>query len=74
MIDIPSRKAAIAGDGEAIMACTYTKDVGLYVAALLDTPAQKWPRDAICVGERITANEFVKLAGKLLSKEPLVPD
>lgn len=29
MIDIPFRKAAVAGDGDAIMACIYTKDVGL---------------------------------------------
>ena len=41
-----------------------------YVASLLDTPAQKWPRDAACIGELISANELVKLAEKVLGRKP----
>lgn len=68
MIDIPHQKAAIAGDGNALMACTFSKDVGYYVAALLDTPAEMWPKDAICVGERLSANSLLQMAEKVTGK------
>ncbi|KAF1851632.1 phosphoserine aminotransferase [Cucurbitaria berberidis CBS 394.84] len=60
--DILAAKAAIPGDGKAKIAFTFTRDIGLYVGALLGLPAEKWPRDAICTGTPISSNELVELA------------
>ena len=65
IVDIAFARAAIPGDGKAKVAFTFAHDVGLYVAALLDLPTEKWPRDAICVGTLISSNDLIELAEEI---------
>lgn len=59
-IDMPGNAAAIPGSGNTPSAFTHTKDVGKFVAAALDL--DKWEPDTFIVGDKVTFNEFVKLA------------
>ncbi|KAM0330847.1 hypothetical protein ACHAQA_003802 [Verticillium albo-atrum] len=60
VVDIPNKTAAIPGDGNTPVAFTHTTDVGKFVAALVD--ADKWDAESTIVGDKVTWNEFVKLA------------
>ncbi|TLD30927.1 hypothetical protein PspLS_02233 [Pyricularia sp. CBS 133598] len=59
-IDLANKKAAIPGDGNALMTFTYTFDVAKFVVASLDLP--KWDELLYCYGEKITWNEFLRQA------------
>ncbi|KAI0842316.1 hypothetical protein F5Y06DRAFT_124498 [Hypoxylon sp. FL0890] len=60
VLDIGAAKAAIPGSGNVPGVFTYTQDIGKFVAALLTLP--KWEKESYIVGEKITWNEFLKLA------------
>ncbi|KAH9430055.1 hypothetical protein MCOR02_009777 [Pyricularia oryzae] len=62
-IDIANKKAAIPGDGNALMTFTYTFDVARFVVASLDLP--KWDELLYCYGEKLTWNEFLRQAGEV---------
>jgi nucleoside-diphosphate-sugar epimerase len=68
VVDVAHKAAAIPGDGNTPVAFTHTSDIARYVAALLDE--KKWDIESTIVGDKVTWNEFVKLAeaaqGKLL--------
>ncbi|KAM5343777.1 hypothetical protein ACJ41O_012314 [Fusarium nematophilum] len=55
-----NKHAAIPGDGKQNMTFTYTKDVAKFVAAALDLP--KWETNTYIIGDKMTWEEFVKLA------------
>ncbi|CAI0646257.1 hypothetical protein K4K49_000784 [Colletotrichum sp. SAR 10_70] len=59
-IDIPNDSAAIPGSGNVPSAFTHTRDVAKFVAAALDL--KKWDNDLYIVGDKVTWNEFLKLA------------
>ncbi|KAK0639201.1 hypothetical protein B0T16DRAFT_422617 [Cercophora newfieldiana] len=59
-IDIPNNAAAIPGTGEVPAVFTHTMDVAKFVAASLDLP--KWERAMWVYGDRVTWNQFLKLA------------
>ncbi|EQB46795.1 hypothetical protein CGLO_14137 [Colletotrichum gloeosporioides Cg-14] len=59
-IDIPNVSAAIPGSGNVPSAFTHTRDVAKFVAAALDL--KKWDNDLYIVGDKVTWNEFLKLA------------
>jgi len=59
-VDIANGAAAIPGSGETPIVFTHTFDVAKYVAASLDLP--KWPERSIIIGDKVTWNQFVKLA------------
>ncbi|KAH0424289.1 nmra-like family protein [Colletotrichum camelliae] len=59
-IDIPNDSAAIPGSGNVRSAFTHTRDVAKFVAAALDL--KKWDNDLFIVGDKVTWNEFLKLA------------
>ncbi|KAK2751980.1 nmra-like family protein [Colletotrichum kahawae] len=59
-IDIPNDSAAIPGSGNVPSAFTHTRDVAKFVAAALDL--KKWDNDLFIVGDKVTWNEFLKLA------------
>lgn len=59
-LDIPNRSAAIPGSGDAYAHFTHTSDVAKFVAASLDLP--KWDKETFIYGDRITWNQFVKMA------------
>ncbi|KAM5386477.1 hypothetical protein ACJZ2D_000440 [Fusarium nematophilum] len=60
VVDMANKHAAIPGDGKQNMTFTYTKDVAKFVAAALDLP--KWETNTYIIGDKMTWEEFVKLA------------
>lgn len=59
-VDIASRKAAVPGTGNEVIALTYSYDVAKFVSAFLNLPM--WEEVTYCYGEKTTWNEFVKVA------------
>jgi nucleoside-diphosphate-sugar epimerase len=59
-IDVANDMAAIPGDGNATVELVHTSDVGKFVAASLEL--DKWDRVSYVIGDRVTWNEFLKLA------------
>jgi hypothetical protein len=59
-VDIASKKAAIPGTGEEVIAFTYSYDVAKFVAAFLDVSG--WKETTYCYGEKTTWNAFVNVA------------
>ncbi|EKG10250.1 NmrA-like protein [Macrophomina phaseolina MS6] len=60
VLDVANKVAAIPGDGNTPVVFTYTYDVAKFVVAALDLP--NWDDEYYVVGDRLTWNEFVKLA------------
>ncbi|KAL1638581.1 hypothetical protein SLS58_008794 [Diplodia intermedia] len=60
VLDVANKVAAIPGDGNTPVAFTYTFDVAKFVVAALDLP--KWDSEYLIVGDKLTWNEFLKLA------------
>ncbi|GME39002.1 Pyridoxal-phosphate dependent enzyme [Neofusicoccum parvum] len=60
VLDIANKFAGIPGDGNTPVTFTYTFDLAKFVVASLDLP--EWPEYSIVVGDKLTWNEFVKLA------------
>ncbi|EOO01018.1 putative -like family protein [Phaeoacremonium minimum UCRPA7] len=67
-IDIPSRVAAIPGDGNARITLTYSYDAANFLVALLDL--EKWPERSRFAGDVVTWNEFLKLAEEVTGMLP----
>lgn len=63
VLDIANNAAAIPGDGENPVVFTHSFDVADYVSRLLDLP--KWDEESYIVGDKLTFNEFVKLAEEI---------
>ncbi|KAK5632191.1 hypothetical protein RRF57_007905 [Xylaria bambusicola] len=59
-IDVANKKAGIPGTGDEPMTFTHTFDVAKFVVAALDLP--EWDEIMYCYGEKISWNEFLKLA------------
>ena len=59
-VDIASKHAALPGTGDEPLAFTYSFDVAKFVSAFLNLP--KWEELTYCYGERMTWNEFIKVA------------
>ncbi|KAF3360974.1 hypothetical protein VD0004_g8925 [Verticillium dahliae] len=60
IVDIANKAAAVPGDGNTPIAFTHTTDVAKFVAALVE--ADKWEAHSTIVGDKVSWNEFVKLA------------
>ncbi|RTE79423.1 hypothetical protein BHE90_006042 [Fusarium euwallaceae] len=60
VVDMANRHASIPGDGKQKMTFTYTKDVAKFVVAALDL--LKWERNTYAIGDKLTWDEFVKIA------------
>ncbi|KAI9147443.1 NmrA-like family protein [Paramyrothecium foliicola] len=60
ILDIPHHRAAIPGTGDTPVIFTHTTDVAKYVVALLD--ADSWGKVSNIVGDRVTLNQFLRLA------------
>ncbi|KAJ9131027.1 NmrA-like family protein [Pleurostoma richardsiae] len=58
-IDIPSRMAAIPGDGNSRFTLTYSYDAAKYLVALMDLDT--WPETSRVAGDIVTWHEFLKL-------------
>ncbi|KAJ4317073.1 hypothetical protein N0V84_007526 [Fusarium piperis] len=60
VVDMANRHASIPGDGKQKMTFTYSKDVAKFVVVALSLP--KWDRDTYAIGDKLTWEEFVKIA------------
>ncbi|KLO98697.1 uncharacterized protein FFB20_05740 [Fusarium fujikuroi] len=61
LVDIANKAAALPGSGEDKVVFTYSFDVARFVDALVNTD-EKWPKQTVIIGEKITANEIVAIA------------
>lgn len=60
ILDIAAGMAGVPGSGDTPVVFTYSFDVGKYVAACLTL--SKWEKESYVIGDKLTWNEFVKLA------------
>jgi len=67
-IDMENNAAAIPGTGDVPAVFTHTTDLAKFVAASLDLP--KWEPDYFVYGDRLTWNEFVRLAEEAKGRLP----
>ncbi|KAH6678237.1 nmrA-like family protein [Halenospora varia] len=67
VIDIVNKTAGIPGTGNELVTLTYTFDLARFIVAALDLPT--WPEELRVVGDRITMNEFVRLAEEVREAE-----
>ena len=61
VIDIQGNSAAIPGTGEEPIVLTHTSDISKYVAELV-LDSKPWNKTSTIIGDKITWNEFVKIA------------
>ena len=66
VVDMANKHACIPDDGKQAMTFTYTKDVAKFVVAAFDLPT--WERDTYVIGDKMTWEEFVKLAQEARGK------
>ncbi|KAK6207982.1 hypothetical protein QIS74_13063 [Colletotrichum tabaci] len=59
-VDVPSRRAAIPGTGEEALTVTYSRDVGRFVARLMDD--EEWCEYSNVSGSDTCLNEIVAIA------------
>ncbi|KAG4267321.1 hypothetical protein FPRO04_04933 [Fusarium proliferatum] len=64
LVDIANKVAAVPGTGEDKVVFTYSFDVARFVDALVNTD-EKWPKNSVIIGEKITANEIVAMAERV---------
>lgn len=69
IVDIANKAAAVPGDGNTPIAFTHTTDVAKFVAALVE--ADKWEAHSTIVGDKVSWNEFVKLAEVAQGRFPI---
>jgi nucleoside-diphosphate-sugar epimerase len=66
VVDIPSHVAGIPGSGDVPVTFTHVNDVAKFAAAMLDLG--KWDPVSYVFGDRVTWNEFVRLAEEATGK------
>ena len=62
-LDIPRAKAAVPGSGDDLVAWTYSKDVGKFVARSLDL--QAWPERSIIIGDRMSYKNLIRIVERV---------
>jgi len=67
-LDMAHGAAAIPGSGDVPVVFTHTADVARFVAASLDLP--RWERETFVQGDRLTWNQFLRLAEEARGKYP----
>lgn len=65
-IDIPSRTAAIPGDGNDVICMTYTYDMAKYMIKALDL--DEWPEFSVVVGDQVTYNQILSIVEEILGE------
>ncbi|EXJ57237.1 hypothetical protein A1O7_07584 [Cladophialophora yegresii CBS 114405] len=64
-VDMANKAAAIPGTGDDVVAFTYTRDLAKFVVAALDLPASSWDEAMFCYGDKVTWNEFLRVAEEM---------
>lgn len=59
-VDISHQSAAIPGSGNELIVFTHSSDLADFTVRSLDL--KNWPKESYVIGEKLTWNEFVKLA------------
>lgn len=67
VLDIPNEFAPIPGSGDVPVTFTHTFDIAKYVVALQSLP--KWEKESFIIGDKVTLNEFVRLAEQAKGKK-----
>jgi phosphoserine aminotransferase len=62
-VDMANCEAAIPGDGNDIIAMTYSYDMARFIARLLES--EKWEEFSVVVGDEITYNQLVKIGERV---------
>jgi nucleoside-diphosphate-sugar epimerase len=68
-LDVANNAAAIPGEGNTPAVFTHTTDIARFAAASLDLP--KWEKEYYVCGDRVTWNEFVRLAEEVKGQHSL---
>jgi hypothetical protein len=66
VVDIANKTAVIPGTGDELFSLTYSKDLGRFVAAVLDLP--KWEETFCAYSQTTTWNSVVKRAEEVTGK------
>lgn len=66
VVDIQHNIAAIPGSGDTPVIFTHTADLAKFVALMLDQ--EKWDPVTYVLGDRVTWNEFLRLAEEAMGK------
>jgi nucleoside-diphosphate-sugar epimerase len=62
-VDMANCEAAIPGDGNDIIAMTYSYDMARFIARLLES--EKWEEFSVVVGDETTYNQLVKIGERV---------
>ncbi|KAL4990184.1 pyridoxal phosphate-dependent transferase [Aspergillus falconensis] len=62
-VDIANCEAAIPGDGNDVIAMTYSYDMARFIAHLLET--EKWEEFSVVVGDAVTYNQLVGIGERV---------
>lgn len=66
-VDVENNYAVIPGDGNAPLVVTHSRDIARFVVAVLGLP--RWEKQYFLVGDRLTINDFVRLAEEVKGVE-----
>ncbi|KAL4773072.1 hypothetical protein BDW60DRAFT_185479 [Aspergillus nidulans var. acristatus] len=66
-VDMANCEAAIPGDGNDIIAMTYSYDMARFIARLLES--EKWEEFSVVVGDEITYNQLVKIGERVRGRK-----
>ena len=62
LVDMAHNAASIPASGDVPVVFTHTFDIGEYVAGLLDMPESTWLKECVIIGEKLSLNDFLKVA------------
>ncbi|KAL3432924.1 pyridoxal phosphate-dependent transferase [Aspergillus tetrazonus] len=66
-VDMANCEAAIPGDGNDVIAMTYSYDMARFIARLLKS--EKWEEFSVVVGDEITYNQLVKIGERVRGRK-----
>ncbi|KAL4800768.1 pyridoxal phosphate-dependent transferase [Aspergillus venezuelensis] len=69
LVDMENCKAVIPGSGDDVIGMTYSYDMALFIARLLEIDASEWEEFSVIVGDEVSANQLVKLGEKVRGKK-----
>ncbi|KAF1844389.1 NAD(P)-binding protein [Cucurbitaria berberidis CBS 394.84] len=67
-VDFDNRRAALPGDGNTTVTFLHSVDIAKYIAALLDE-GNKWPEFSAFASDKMSWNELVKVAEKVIGEK-----
>jgi phosphoserine aminotransferase len=65
-VDMQSCEAVIPGDGNDVICMTYTYDMAVFIARLLEV--EHWEEFSVVVGDEVTFNQLVEVGERIRGK------